>query len=108
MVKSLGRGGKTALLVTPAVVALGLGSVVPLFMTLWFSILHYNLINPDFTGFAGLENYRFLIGDPAFWTSLRNTLTLVGAVLSVTISLVRCWRCCSISISLDAGSPACL
>jgi sorbitol/mannitol transport system permease protein len=79
------RGGKTSLLVTPAVVVLAVGSVVPLLMTLWFSIQHYILINPDFTGFAGLENYRFLIGDPTFWASLRNTLTLVGSVLCVTI-----------------------
>jgi sorbitol/mannitol transport system permease protein len=54
-------------------------------MTLWFSGLRYNLVNPDLTGFAGFENYRFLIRDPAFWMSLRNTVALVGSVLLLTI-----------------------
>ena len=81
-----GRGGQ-ALLVAPSVIVLALGSVIPLLMTLWFSARHFNLIKPTFTGFAGLDNYRFLIGDPGFWASLRNTLTLVGSVLLVTIIL---------------------
>lgn len=69
----------------PAVLVLAAGSVIPLLMTLWFSLQHYNLVTPDLTGFAGFENYRLLIGDPAFWASLRNTLVLVGSVLLVTI-----------------------
>ena len=76
---------RASLLVVPAILALVLGSVVPLVMTLVFSFRHYYLLNPSFTGFAGWDNYRFLIGDPAFWASLRNTLTLVGSVLCVTI-----------------------
>jgi sorbitol/mannitol transport system permease protein len=76
-----------SLLAVPAIFVLAVGSVVPLLMTLWFSIQHYNLIHPEFTGFAGIENYRFLIGDPAFWASLRHTVVLVGSVLLVTISL---------------------
>lgn len=79
------RGIVGPLLATPAIGFLAVGSLVPLLMTLWFSVQHYNLINPDFTGFAALQNYEFLIGDPAFWASLRNTLTLVGSVLIVTI-----------------------
>jgi sorbitol/mannitol transport system permease protein len=78
--------GNASWLVVPSVAALALGSVVPLLMTLWFSAEHYNLIKPDFTGFAGIENYHFLLSDPAFWASLRNTLTLVGSVLVVTIT----------------------
>jgi sorbitol/mannitol transport system permease protein len=79
------RQSIAALLLAPSVIVLALGSVVPLLMTLWFSVQHYNLINPDLRGFAGAENYRFLITDPAFWDSLRNTLVLVGSVLLVTV-----------------------
>lgn len=75
------------LLVVPAVVVLAVGSIVPLLMTLWFSVQHYNLINRAFSGFAGIENYTFVISEPAFWASLRNTLTLVGSVLAVTVAL---------------------
>jgi len=82
-----GQRSSASLLWAPSVVVLAAGSIIPLLMTLWFSTLRYNLVNPDLTGFSGFENYRFLIGDPAFWASLRNTLVLVGAVLLVTIVL---------------------
>jgi sorbitol/mannitol transport system permease protein len=82
---SIACRNSSSLLVAPAVIVLALGSFVPLLMTLWFSVQHYNLIHPDFIGFAGIGNYRFLLGDPAFWASLRNTLVLVGSVLLVTV-----------------------
>ena len=61
--------------------------IVPLAMTLWFSIQYYNLVDPTTTGFAGLDNYRYLVTDPDFWVSLRNTLVLVASVLVVTVGL---------------------
>ena len=64
---------------------LAVGSICPLLLTLWFSVRHYNLVNPDLTGFAGLQNYRVLVEDPAFWNSLCNTMVLVGSVLLVTL-----------------------
>lgn len=72
-------------LIGPAVGVLAVGSVGPLLMTLWFSFQRYNLLSPELNGFAGLQNYQALAADPAFWASLRNTLTLVGSVLTVTI-----------------------
>jgi sorbitol/mannitol transport system permease protein len=53
----------------------------------WFSFQRYNLLNPFVTGFAGLENYRFLLTDPALWTAMINTLLLVGWVLFATVVL---------------------
>lgn len=76
---------KGLLLKSPAVLLLALGSSAPLLMTLWFSTQHYNLMTPELDGFSGLQNYRALIGDSAFLTSLFNTLVLVGSVLLVTI-----------------------
>jgi sorbitol/mannitol transport system permease protein len=49
--------------------------------------MRYNLLNPEARGFARLENYQFLWGDPAFLPALRNTLVLIGSVLAITVGL---------------------
>ncbi|TDH60583.1 sugar ABC transporter permease [Dankookia rubra] len=72
-------------LLAPSVSVLLLWMIVPLAMTLWFSFQRYNLLNPEVSGFAGLENYEFLVTDPDFWASLTNTLILVGSVLVITV-----------------------
>ena len=76
-----------SLLVVPSVLVLLAWMIVPLVMTVWFSLLYYNLLNPAAAGFAGLDNYRFLVTDPDFWASLLNTLVLVGSVLVITVGL---------------------
>jgi sorbitol/mannitol transport system permease protein len=58
---------------------------VPLAMTLYFSVIRYNLLNPMAEGFAGLENYEYLLTDPSLWTAMGNTLLLVGWVLVITV-----------------------
>ena len=72
-------------LVSPAVGVLLLWMIVPLAMTVWFSFQRYNLLDPTVSGFAGLDNYEFLVTDPDFWASLRNTFVLVGSVLAITV-----------------------
>ena len=79
------RDVNTLPLMAPSVVLLLLWMIVPLGMTLWFSFQYYNLLNPFLTGFAGLDNYRFLLTDRALWTSMGNTLLLVGWVLVITV-----------------------
>ena len=74
-------------LVVPSVVVLLAWMIVPLVMTLWFSFQYYNLVNPDVSGFAGRDNYEFLVTDPDFWVSLRNTMTLLVSVLVITVGL---------------------
>jgi sorbitol/mannitol transport system permease protein len=59
--------------------------IVPLAMTIYFSTLHYSLLDPGSESFVGLENFRYFLTDPAFLTSLQNTLVLVGSVLAITI-----------------------
>lgn len=71
-------------LIAPSVILLLLWMIVPLGMTIWFSTQHYNLLNPE-TSFAGLDNFRYFLGSPAFLTALRNTLILVGSVLGLTM-----------------------
>jgi sorbitol/mannitol transport system permease protein len=75
------------LMIMPAVVLLLIGMIVPLAMTIYFSTLRYNLLNPGLEHFIGLENYAYFLTDPSFLTSLRNTLVLVGSVLAITIIL---------------------
>jgi sorbitol/mannitol transport system permease protein len=85
MAPAASRGGGKLALVAPAVGVLLLWMLVPLVMTLWFSFQRYNLLNPEVSGFAGFENYEFLVTDPDFWASLANTLLLVGSVLVITV-----------------------
>jgi sorbitol/mannitol transport system permease protein len=80
-----GRQVRTWPLVGPSVGVLLIWMIVPLVMTLWFSFQYYNLLDPSRNGFAGLDNYRYLITDPDFWASLVNTLVLVGSVLVITV-----------------------
>jgi sorbitol/mannitol transport system permease protein len=74
-------------LLAPAVVLLFVWMIVPLAMTIYFSTLHYNLLDPGTESFVGFENFRYFLTDPAFLASLRNTLVLVGSVLGITILL---------------------
>jgi sorbitol/mannitol transport system permease protein len=78
---------RTIPLIAPSVGALLVWMIVPLAMTLWFSFRRYNLLNPMLTGFAGINNYRFLLRDPALPSILVITVVLVLAVMVLTISL---------------------
>ena len=61
--------------------------IVPLVMTVWFSFQRYNLLDPSTYGFAGIDNYAYLVTDPDFWVSLTNTLILLVSVLVITVGL---------------------
>ncbi|HSS85490.1 MAG TPA: sugar ABC transporter permease, partial [Reyranella sp.] len=74
-------------LLTPAVALLLVWMIVPLAMTIYFSSLHYSLLDPGSESFVGLANFRYFLTDPAFLASLQNTLVLVGSVLAITIVL---------------------
>jgi sorbitol/mannitol transport system permease protein len=54
-------------------------------MAIWFSFQRYNLLDPSTRGFVGVDNYRFLLTDPALWTALSNTLLMVGWVVALTV-----------------------
>ncbi len=73
------------LMVAPAVILLFLWMIVPLGMTIYFSFLRYNLLNPGMESFAGLDNYYYFLTNAAFWDALFNTITLVVGVLCITV-----------------------
>ncbi|WP_315773574.1 MULTISPECIES: sugar ABC transporter permease [unclassified Bradyrhizobium] len=74
-------------LLSPAVILLFIWMIVPLALTVYFSTLHYSLLDPGSERFVGLENFEYFLTDPAFLASLQNTLVLVGSVLLLTIGL---------------------
>lgn len=90
--------GKLA--VSPSVIVLFLWMIVPLSMTLYFSFLRYNLLDPNVACslltpgemfdkanrcIAGWNNYKFFLTDPKFFQAMGNSLILVGWVLGVSV-----------------------
>ncbi len=69
----------------PAVGSLFLWMIVPLGMTIYFSFIRYNLMNPELTGFAKADNFKYLWEDPAFFPAILNTVILLGSVLVITV-----------------------
>ena len=72
-------------LMAPAVLTLFLWMIVPLVMTLHFSLIRYNLMQPDEVGFNGLANFEYFVTDPSFSTAVMNTLLLLGSVILITV-----------------------
>ena len=86
--------------VAPSVIVLFLWMIVPLAMTIWFSFLRYNLLDPNPACspltpgqlmdpanrcFAGFTNYYYFLTDPAFFSAMTNSLLLVGWVLFISV-----------------------
>jgi len=82
-----GRAVRTLPLVGPSVGVLLIWMIVPLLMTLWFSLQRYNLLSPAEKAFSGLDNYIYLFSDPSLFTAMAHTLELVGAVLILSVVL---------------------
>lgn len=77
--------GLARLMRAPAIILLFVWMIVPLCMTLYYSFLNYNLLNPGMTSWAGWFNYQYFYTDPAFFDAIRNTLVLVLGVLVITV-----------------------
>jgi multiple sugar transport system permease protein len=76
----------------PALAAIALFFLVPVLAAFALSFSDfdlYALADPRDLRFVGLENYARLLGDPLFWTALRNTavFAFVGGPLSIAASL---------------------
>jgi sorbitol/mannitol transport system permease protein len=72
-------------LVSPSVLLLLLWMIVPLGMTVYFSLIRYNLLNPGENEFVGLENFSYFVTDSGFLPGAMNTLLLVGSVLLISV-----------------------
>ena len=65
-------------LVSPSVALLLLWMIVPLGMTVYFSMIRYNLLNPGENEFVGLENFTYFLTDSGFMPGATNTLLPVS------------------------------
>ena len=75
----------------PAILIMALVAVYPIVRSFWISLTEFDLL--DFSGdhpFVGLENYRRVLADPAFWDSIRVTATFVviAVVLEIGLALL--------------------
>jgi multiple sugar transport system permease protein len=76
------------LLMSPWIIGFALFMAYPMVASLYFSFTQYNLLSAP--RFVGLANYRFMLTDPFFWQSLRNTLWIVafGVAANVTFAIL--------------------
>lgn len=74
-------------LVSPSVALLLVWMIVPLGMTIYFSLIRYNLLYPGENEFVGLENFQYFVTDSGFLPGAGNTLLLVGSVLAISVIL---------------------
>ena len=75
------------LLLAPAVATLLMWMIVPLVMTIYFSLVRYNLMQPGDKEFIGLGNFSYFVTDPDFGASIINTFVLLGSVIAITVIL---------------------
>ncbi len=82
------------LFIAPFVVAALVFMVYPVLESVRMAFYYIDPLNPDGQRFAGLANFATLLGDPLFWSSLRNAAywtfvsTILQAVLGVGIALL--------------------
>nr|WP_229680737.1 sugar ABC transporter permease [Marinobacterium zhoushanense] len=72
-------------MVSPSVLALLVWMAVPLAMTIYFSLIRYNLLYPGDNEFVGLENFYYFLTDEGFVAGAFNTLWLVLSVLAISV-----------------------
>ena len=75
----------TMRMTSPLLLLLSVWMAVPLMITLYFSIEHYNLMSTNRTRFVGFQNYLYLLREPGFPDAIRNSLIILVSVIGVTI-----------------------
>lgn len=76
-------------LLAPAFAALLATTTFPLLYLIWTSVFRIDLAMPFTNGFIGIDNYRDLLADSRFWSSLSVSMiyTISTVVLQVAIGL---------------------
>lgn len=72
--------------IAPSVLTLFISMIVPLVITLYFSIEHYNLLSASGPKFTGLNNYLYLLRDPAFVDAVVNSCLILVCVVAMSVS----------------------
>jgi multiple sugar transport system permease protein len=76
-----------AALLAPAFLALLATTTFPLVFLIWTSAFRMDLAMPFADGFVGVENYRALLTDDRFWSSLLVSLVYTGATVALQVAL---------------------
>ncbi|MDR7567214.1 MAG: sugar ABC transporter permease, partial [Armatimonadota bacterium] len=71
------------LFLAPALVLLGVFTFAPLVFGTLLAFADYNILRPP--RWVGLENFRILLEDPAFWVALRNSLRYLAVVPAIQL-----------------------
>jgi len=79
--------GAVLLFMSPWILGFFAFTLYPTIASLYYSFTHYSLL--DQPKWVGLDNYRFMFGDPNFSLSLRNTIciTIFGTAPSVAFAI---------------------
>ena len=72
--------------ILPGVVFYLMVTIVPMITGFWMSFHNWSIIRPT-QPWVGLANYRKLLADPLFWTSMKNTLTYSLGVVPLQMVL---------------------
>jgi sorbitol/mannitol transport system permease protein len=72
-------------LLAPAVACLSIISVVPLLITIFYSLVRYSLLTHGDHDFHGLGNFVYFFTDNAFLPALKNTFVLLFSVMAVIV-----------------------
>lgn len=73
------------MLLAPSATVLGLLLLYPLGQSVWMSFQNANMLRPNRTTFAGLDNYAAVLGSEAFLNSLRVSLLYTVAVVVASV-----------------------
>jgi len=76
-----------AALLAPAFLALLATTTFPLMFLIWTSAFRMDLAMPFADGFVGLQNYRDLLADPRFWSSLSVSLIYTASTVALQVVL---------------------
>src|SRR5690242_17014335 len=83
---------KALAFLSPWIIGFCVFTIVPVGLSLYWSFCRYSLLKP--ARFQGLANYRHMIQDQDFWTSLGNTLYYasmalpVGMIVALSLALL--------------------
>jgi multiple sugar transport system permease protein len=88
--RKLGLRVEPYLYIAPTVILIATIMLVPLIIGLSYAFRDMQLINPFSGGFIGLDHFRTLWTDAAFWHAMKNTLvwTVASVVLQFAFGLV--------------------
>lgn len=73
------------LFIIPAFIFLGTFVIYPSIMNFIYAFTDFYLLTPEDVSFVGLDNFRFMFGDPRFLTALKNTLYYVAIYVPTQI-----------------------